>query len=120
MAWQCDAPFLLWRHVLSAWSAKYPAETWAAGTHAAQWSRADMTPNMIRAITLGLRPTEAQPEAFALLRALTLHEVVRNRHMAAVLRADSGLRAGTVVDHIATATGMYERLCANMDRALTN
>ena len=120
VAWQCDAPFLLWRHVLSAWSAKYPAETWAAGTHAAQWSRADMTPNMIRAITLGLRPTEAQPEAFALLRALTLHEVVRTRHMAAVLRADSGLRAGTVVDHIATATGMYERLCANMDRALTN
>jgi hypothetical protein len=58
VAWVCDAPFLLWRHVLAAWSAKYPAETWAAGTHTPQWSRTDMTPNMIRAITLGLRPTE--------------------------------------------------------------
>ena len=61
-----------------------------------------------------------RPEAFALLRALTLHEIVRTRHMASAVRANSGRRAGSVTDPIATATGMYQRLCASMDRALTN
>ena len=120
VAWECDAPFVLWRHVLSAWSAKYPTETWAAGTHTPQWARTDMTPDMIRAITPGLRPTDVRSEAFALLRALTLHEIVRTRHMASAMRADSGRRAGTITDPMATATNMYQRLCASMDRALTN
>ena len=69
---------LVWRHAAAAWRAFCPDHSWAAS--AEQDGRP--SDDACRAILLGLRSDgeRALREPFALLRGLTVHEIVRHRH----------------------------------------
>ena len=106
---------LVWRHAAAAWRAFCPGHSWAAS--AEQDGR--LSGDASRAILLGLRPDgeRALREAFALLRGLTVHEIVRHRH--AVWLSASRDGPDVTYDHVRAAARVYARVRAAFADAVT-
>ena len=106
---------LVWRHAAAAWRAFCPGHSWAASAEQDGRPSGDAC----RAILLGLRPDgeRALREPFALLRGLTVHEIVRHRH--AVWLSASRDGPDVAYDHVCAAARVYACVRAAFADAVT-
>jgi hypothetical protein len=105
---------LLWRHLAHAWLA-HSDDAWAGAIEADHWD--DST---VRAVALGGDVVALHlKDAFALLRGLALHALVRHYMRASVaLTADPD--ATTPIDAIAAAATLYEAVRVQLQCAVAH
>ena len=104
LALRSPTALLVWQHITAAWL-HFAGGQWAVAAAAGQ-PDLDAT----RALMLGVRPSTDRTlaEPFALLRGLTVLEIVSHRH-ATWLALRDGVEVGEY-DHVRAAAAVYERI----------